>query len=520
MAYLGDIARRLKKQLGTEIAGQYDEDMKIDYIQLRGKPPAQKPGNVEQNKGIIYVGGWNLHQKPPKGCCAVVCPGQASREIMVQVLPENVLCLDRAFDIMDIYETVQDEILSYVQFNEHKEQMFMALQGSGGIRGILQTAFTFLENPICVCDTSFSIIENYPDHENVLDFEIRNHRQYMKPSSVMSMNREGLIQRIFTEEKPFCVFRRELDTFMMYYAIRIHKNAAGYICILERSRKFTKRDEGFVAVLSQMLSVEMQKNSFFAEKAGLKYEYFLTDLVEGNYNNPDEIRQRMHQLGYKNGKYHWVMVLAMENIFEGHVSNEYFIDQLMTILSNALATFYRGNILVLISSDNGRAMEEGELVKLKEFAALNHMVMAVSYGFLNLNEMPVYYEQAEELARYGKDQGFWGRIVRMEEYCLEALVWNRCRPAARQAMIHPDLKYLEDYDRENHTEYLKTLYAYLECGRSAVDAAKQLNIHKSSFFYRFNKICRLLKLDPRDAKKLFMYEFSMGIREKRMEGEK
>ena len=187
MAYLGDIARRLKKQLGTEIAGQYDEDMKIDYIQLRGKPPAQKPGNVEQNKGIIYVGGWNLHQKPPKGCCAVVCPGQASREIMVQVLPENVLCLDRAFDIMDIYETVQDEILSYVQFNEHKEQMFMALQGSGGIRGILQTAFTFLENPICVCDTSFSIIENYPDHENVLDFEIRNHRQYMKPSSVMSM---------------------------------------------------------------------------------------------------------------------------------------------------------------------------------------------------------------------------------------------------------------------------------------------------------------------------------------------
>ena len=70
MAYLGDIARRLKKQLGTEIAGQYDEDMKIDYIQLRGKPPAQKPGNVEQNKGIIYVGGWNLHQKPPKGCCA------------------------------------------------------------------------------------------------------------------------------------------------------------------------------------------------------------------------------------------------------------------------------------------------------------------------------------------------------------------------------------------------------------------------------------------------------------------
>ena len=77
-----------------------------------------------------------------------------------------------------------------------------------------------------------------------------------------------MIQRIFTEEKPFCVFRRELDTFMMYYAIRIHKNAAGYICILERSRKFTKRDEGFVAVLSQMLSVECRKTVFLRKRPG------------------------------------------------------------------------------------------------------------------------------------------------------------------------------------------------------------------------------------------------------------
>ncbi len=512
MAYLGDIVSRLKRQLGTDVVGSYDEALKIDYIQLRVKRQ-NKDANCKEDgqRGIIYIGGWNLHETPAKGCCVLVCKSQARSLEAAGALPENILCLTEVFEVLDIYEAVQDELLSYVQFNEHKEQMFAALKENSGIRGILQKAYTFLENPICVCDTSFSIIENYPDHENVLDFEPRGGRQYMKPESVMSMNREGLIERIFNDRNAFCVFRKELNTYIMYCSIRIHKNVAGYVCILEKRRPFTDRDKEFAEVLSGMLSVEMQKNSFFTEKTGLKYEYFLTDMVEGNYENPDEIKQRMEQLGYKGGQYHWLMELAFEDIYDGHIQNEYYIRQIATILSNALATFYRGNILVFISSDNGRAMEDGELIKMQEFVALNRMVMAVSYGFVKLNEMPVYYEQAQELLLYGKNMGLFGKLLKMEDYCLETVVYSHYRPAQRLAMVHPDLRFLRDYDEKNHTEYLKTLYTYLKCNRNAAAAANRLHIHKSSFFYRFNKIGELLNLDAGECQRLFMYELSMKI---------
>lgn len=511
MAYLGDIVERMKTQLGTAVVGDYEENLKIDYIQLRAHRYGERKNSSVYNKGIIYIGGWNLHEKLPDGCCAVLFGTQTENAVMDGMLPRNVLWLDKSFEILDIYEVVQDELLSYVLFNEHKEQMFTALQGNGGIRDIIQKAYIFLENPICVCDTSFSIIENYPAHENLLDFEIRNNRQYMKPASVMSMNREGLIEKIFNDRNAFCFFRKELNMSIMYCSIRIHKNVAGYVCLLEKNRKFTHRDYEFVELLAGALSVEMQKDRFFTEKSGMKYEYFLTDMVEGNYENPDEIRQRMQQLGYKGGQYHWIMTLAFEDIYDGHISNEYYIGQLVTILDNSLATFYRGNILIFVSSDSGRVMEDGEFIKMQEFVSLNRMVMAVSYGFIRLNETPLYYEQAQELLQYGKSHGMEGQILKMEDFCLETIVYSHYRPQYRQALIHPDLRYLKDYDDKNHTEYLKTLYTYLKCGRNAIGAAKELHIHKSSFFYRFNKISELLHLDAGDCHRLFMYEMSMKI---------
>ena len=40
---------------------------------------------------------------------------------------KNVLVLSGEFSLMTVYELVQDELLSCVQFNEHKELMFEAL---------------------------------------------------------------------------------------------------------------------------------------------------------------------------------------------------------------------------------------------------------------------------------------------------------------------------------------------------------------------------------------------------------
>jgi foldase protein PrsA len=67
------------------------------------------------------------------------------------------------------------------------------------------------------------------------------------------------------------------------------------------------------------------------------------------------------------------------------------------------------------------------------------------------------------------------------------------------------------HDQTYHTDLLQTLRAYIFSGRNAAAASEQLHIHKSTFFYRMNKIAELLGTDIYDRKRLFAYEFTFYL---------
>lgn len=53
--------------------------------------------------------------------------------------------------------------------------------------------------------------------------------------------------------------------------------------------------------------------------------------------------------------------------------------------------------------------------------------------------------------------------------------------------IHPTIMILADYDKEHHLDLINTLLAYLEHLNHPNEAAKHLNIHRNTLFYRINK---------------------------------
>ena len=78
-------------------------------------------------------------------------------------------------------------------------------------------------------------------------------------------------------------------------------------------------------------------------------------------------------------------------------------------------------------------------------------------------------------------------------------------------LVHPWIKKLIKFDEQSKTELFKTLKTYLENNRNANDTSKQLNIHRSTFFYRFNKIQSLLDISLGNNNNLFKLELSLKI---------
>ncbi|WP_090299068.1 helix-turn-helix domain-containing protein [Pseudobutyrivibrio sp. ACV-2] len=70
---------------------------------------------------------------------------------------------------------------------------------------------------------------------------------------------------------------------------------------------------------------------------------------------------------------------------------------------------------------------------------------------------------------------------------------------------------MEAYDTKNGTEYLTTLKTYIQKNRSAPAAAEALHIHKSTFFYRIEKMKALFGIDITNPDDMFAYEISLKL---------
>lgn len=496
MATLKNIISNISAKLNIKPKGYFNPETRINHIQISAD--AEK---VLCQPHILYIGLKENHYTACEGCC-IICFGKGKKTV------ENCLFLPEDTDILTVYHAAEKEILRDIAFNKKKEELFSALKGNTGLQGIINIAVTYLNNPVVVVDTSLSILCSSKNHSNAFDFIIQNGKQYMKPQSVKTMHQENLIERIKNASAPFITYRENTKIKMMYCRIRIRKSMVGYLCVLAQERPFSEYDFDFVASLSDIISIEMQKDNFFSEKCGLKYEYFLTDLIEGHFENADFIHERLVQFGYAEGKYYQIMTAEFENRSRAHLNQQYLIEQLVTILPDTIAFFYQGNVVLLKSFKGDPWFDEGLLLKLTDFLKLNQMKLSVSYQFSNLLNAPQYYHQTISLLDLVSG-GNYGKIYYFEDYCVQTLIAEKFVYSDIESFIHPDIKFLLNYDYQTGSEYYHTLCAYLKAGRSATQAAQALHIHKTTFFYRLQKMQELLKKDLKDSNLLFDYEFSV-----------
>ena len=71
-----------------------------------------------------------------------------------------------------------------------------------------------------------------------------------------------------------------------------------------------------------------------------------------------------------------------------------------------------------------------------------------------------------------------------------------------------------EHDRQIGTQYYKTLECYVKCRYNAAHTAKELFIHRSTLFYRLERIQKLTKLNLDDAKIRLVLQLSFAMLKK------
>ena len=148
---------------------------------------------------------------------------------------------------------------------------------------------------------------------------------------------------------------------------------------------------------------------------------------------------------------------------------------------------------------------------------LNNLNCGISIVFENLLDIQDFFYQSIYALELSSCMKIDNNINYFEDY-IEYYLFNMSMSTTNDlykinllTLVHPWIKKLIKFDDQNKTELFKTLKTYLENNRNANDTSSQLNIHRSTFFYRFNKIQSLLDISLENNNNLFKLELSFKI---------
>lgn len=398
-----------------------------------------------------------------------------------------------------------------------KCEIYDSLFTENSINEILNISEKHINNPIFILDTSYRIITRSSLAKCVnSSIETHNGKDYLILDTIKLMIKNKCIDDIYNNDNSF--FYHD-DEILIFCSIKVNHITIGYICVLQNNRKFEEDDLILTNVLAKVVSMQIQKEDLFISNSGLDEEYYLMDLLTNKIDNIEYLKTRLKYSNFILNENLLVLSIPFKKEYSDYRHNfglKELIKRLKDILGNCIATYYNDMIIFLISNETEQVITSNIKETLIKFLKLNCLKCGLSIIFRNILEIQEFYYQSTYALKFTKDLETT-HIAYFEE-CIESYLFYTCENTSNDfykikisTLIHPWINKLMKFDHENKTELLETLKIYIKNNRNANVASNKLNIHRSTFFYRFNKIQSILGISLGSSNNLFELELSFKI---------
>ncbi|MCB2313700.1 helix-turn-helix domain-containing protein [Clostridium tagluense] len=504
MAKLDTLLNFLKSKPNIKITGPHNPDTIIDEVLFLHD-------NMDLSPNILYLTTKSHNSLLINGDNILVIVNKASEgTLFLQIKTKN--------SIEEIYRLICEFLFIEYKLYVKKFNIYNSLSACNDINKIINICEGYLNNPIFILDTSYRIIGRSALANAITSsIETYNGKAYLLIDTVNIMREDKCIDNIYSSSTSF--FHRS-DKSLIFCGIRINNVTVAYICILQENREFVEEDLELTNTLAQTFSIQIQNDNLFISSSGLEEEYYLMDLLNNSINNLNYIEERLKNIDFKLNKNILLVLIPFRQTYKDYRHN-FGLKQLIittkNIFGNCISAYYEENIILMVSKEDDDVFSENIKTRFIEFLNLNNLKAGISLEFQNILETKEFYKQATytlKLAKHLNTEGFLFYFEDYIEYYLFYIMQNSDNNTEKiklHTLIHPLINKLIDIDKNNNSVLLQTLMIYLESNRNSNMTAKKLNIHSSTFFYRYHKIEELLKISLSNSDILFKFELSLKI---------
>lgn len=403
----------------------------------------------------------------------------------------NIILLNSDIKLAELYSEITDICLSQL-IGKNTINLLNALLEEKGIQNIIKTAYKLIGNPIIISDLSHKVLAYIPDTDfgdSLWNEIVRT--GYKTYSFIMDANADRLFDRIKNSEMPF-IYRSD-DFTKIYAKISIGKKMIGYITVAEKLKSFGVEDIKTTDILCNIICQEMQKDKFYNQPKGQIFEFFITDLLENNLQDNTIIEERMKYLNLEFQKNIYLITIRPK-IDSSKISSISDI-QKKDIDRYGESIIYNNDIVLLSSFEDSTMNPEEHLSGLYNRMSKGKMAVGISRRVDSLANIRKAYDQSLKAIEIGRKIYTEKNVYTYEDCAAYDFILSHSKKENLYDFCHPSILLLKEYDKQNNTDLMKTLYFYLLKDKKLKEISNILNIHRNTLTGRIDKIIEVIKLD-------------------------
>ncbi len=487
-------------------------------------------GPAEPDDTCLYVGGLSkamaLCADHPGMYC--ICLRDRIKDgLETDECLSGLIVVNENITINALFTLVQNrffEVLGWIQ------QMHEALIRKASIQEIIDLCYPIIDNYIAVSDSSLMLMaysRNVPCDDPIC-VALRQHGYF--PEEIIHLFKKYDLFRVWEmADEPYLDDTCEVAKYPAYHKIfKFGRTYFSHVVLTCNRKPVTKSMLDLFGILTDVLSVCMERAWEEKNACNHIYDTFLADLIEGNITDVNIIEERAQYVGIPlMGKFCLFQIVPNNapNISIGKMLIEFselfprfkFIRHQQRIV--AIHQFYAKGI-----DDQLDTICQTMQSFLEKYDA----ICGVSLFFTSLREIPFSFKQSSLALKYAHHKRGSHickniRLHRRKEsnihffsrsyvYCLlgengaNADLWYH-------SDYHEMLRKLYQHDNRHKSNNLQLLHVYLCLERNATESAKELNMHRNNVTYHISRIQELLDVNLDDPYVRFMMLMSFFLLE-------
>ncbi|MBE6015301.1 MAG: hypothetical protein E7241_08085 [Lachnospiraceae bacterium] len=447
----------------------------------------------------------------PRNICFVVIGSKFSKKYKGDacciVLPDG---LDR-IDVMTQTQEVFD-------FNKNWDMKLQnALHYDMGIDELCIISYEYFKNPLFVHDNQFYIL-SCPVIKGEMgkwDYDARTGMQVVSMETLNDFKIDEEYIQTLSKSRASIFSANQRGYRILYVNVWSDSGSwSGRVCMCEVESSIKPGQFVAAEYFGEILKIAFRRRNITSGGHERPFEKILKDIITQQVQSLDLIEERISFNKWNLNDSYVCMKIGLENRTVDLLAAVSTCNAIENSIDGSYAFVFDKDIIVLINLTMAGINMSDCMNRMAIIIREGLFLVGISDEYNNFALTPYYYKQACIAHHYGKksDSMLW--CHNFEDYALDYMLDNACGDLPSQYVCLGGLQGLRAYDEKNETELYKTLKVYLRNERNAVHTAKELFIHRSTLFYRLDRIKELTNIDLDDPATRLYINISYRILER------